>query len=148
LIQVGELAPDFTLDSTDGSFMLSSFRGNKNVAMIFYPKDNTPGCNRQLSAARDALEQYAVLDTQVIAVNPGSLESHKTWCAEFGFGFPVLVDEERKVASVYGALKPEGSIQRCVILVNKQGIVAWAKEGLPETTEIIEAITTHFKSQY
>jgi thioredoxin-dependent peroxiredoxin len=43
MIQPGELAPDFTLESTRGTFALSSLRGEKHVVIIFYPKDNTPG---------------------------------------------------------------------------------------------------------
>lgn len=43
VIAVGELAPDFTLESTQGEFRLSAYRGQKNVLIIFYPKDNTPG---------------------------------------------------------------------------------------------------------
>jgi peroxiredoxin len=43
MIQPGELAPDFTLESTQGSFTLSALRGTKRAVIIFYPKDNTPG---------------------------------------------------------------------------------------------------------
>jgi thioredoxin-dependent peroxiredoxin len=43
MIRPGELAPDFTLQSTHGPFTLSSLAGEKHVVMIFYPKDNTPG---------------------------------------------------------------------------------------------------------
>ncbi len=43
MIQAGTMAPDFSLESTKGPFMLSSLRGNKNAVLIFYPKDNTPG---------------------------------------------------------------------------------------------------------
>jgi hypothetical protein len=43
MIQTGEQAPDFTLESTQGSFTLSSLKGEKNVVLIFYPKNNTPG---------------------------------------------------------------------------------------------------------
>ena len=43
MINPGELAPDFTLETTTGPFMLSALRGQSNVVIIFYPKDNTPG---------------------------------------------------------------------------------------------------------
>lgn len=76
----------------------------------------------------------------MVAINPGSLESHKQWADEFTFGFPICVDQGQKVAIAYGATKPEGGIKRCVVLVNKQGRVAWAKEGMPETDEILAAI--------
>lgn len=76
----------------------------------------------------------------MVAVNPGSLESHRKWDQEFGFNFPICVDEGKKVAAAYGALKPEGGIQRTVFLVDRQGQIAWAQQGMPETAEILTAI--------
>lgn len=76
----------------------------------------------------------------MVAVNPGSLESHTTWAEEFGFGFPICVDEGKKVAAAYGALKPEGGIQRTVVLVNKQGAVTWVQQGMPSTEEILKEV--------
>lgn len=75
-----------------------------------------------------------------MAVNPGSLGSHQKWSAEFGFDFPICVDDDKKVAIAYGVVKPEGGIQRCVIVVNRRGKVTWVKEGMPETAEILNAI--------
>lgn len=57
-----------------------------------------------------------------------------------GFAFPICADAEKKVAAAYGVLKPEGGIQRMVILVNKAGVVTWVQEGMPSTEEILEAI--------
>lgn len=76
----------------------------------------------------------------MVAVNPGSLASHTRWAEEFGFQFPICVDEEKKVAAAYGVLKPEGSIQRTVVLVNRQGVVTWVQEGMPSTEEVLQAV--------
>lgn len=76
----------------------------------------------------------------MVAVNPGSLESHQKWAEKNTFGFPICVDEGKKVAAAYGVLKPEGGIQRTVVLVNMQGVVTWAQEGVPSTEEILQAI--------
>lgn len=76
----------------------------------------------------------------MVALNPGTLESHSSWAEEFGFGFPIAVDAEAKVAAAYGALDPEGEIRRTVVLVNKQGVVAWAQAGMPSTEAILQAI--------
>lgn len=75
-----------------------------------------------------------------MAINPGSLESHTNWDEQYTFGFPICVDEGQQVAMAYGAVKPEGGINRCVVLVNKQGRVTWAQEGMPDTGEILAAI--------
>lgn len=76
----------------------------------------------------------------MVAINPGSLESHTKWAEEAGFQFPLCVDVEQKVAAAYGAVKPEGGIQRTVVLVNMQGIVTWVQEGMPATEEILQAV--------
>lgn len=75
-----------------------------------------------------------------MAVNPGSLTSHKNWAEKFGFPFPICVDTDKKVATAYGVVKVLGGIQRSVILVDPQGRVAWAAEGMPDTAEILNAI--------
>jgi peroxiredoxin Q/BCP len=76
----------------------------------------------------------------VVAVNPGSLASHTKWAEQFGFPFPICVDADKQVAAAYGALKPEGGILRSVIVVDRQGRVAWAQEGMPATEEILAAL--------
>lgn len=76
----------------------------------------------------------------MVAVNPGSLASHQKWAEQNGFSFPICVDTDKKVAAAYGALKPEGGIQRSVFVVNRKGTVVWAQEGMPATEEILAAI--------
>jgi thioredoxin-dependent peroxiredoxin len=72
-----------------------------------------------------------------VAVNPGTLASHTKWAEEFGFQFPIAVDKDKKVAAAYGAVNMLGNIKRTVVVVDKQGKVAWIKEGMPETAEIL-----------
>lgn len=76
----------------------------------------------------------------MVAVNPGSLASHQKWAEKNGFDFPICVDAEKMVAKAYGSLKLGGLIQRSVILVDPDGKVAWVKEGLPSTEEILAAV--------
>ncbi|MBX5464140.1 MAG: peroxiredoxin [Clostridia bacterium] len=141
MIEVGQPAPDFRLPATRvGEVALSDFRG-QNVYLIFYPKDNTPGCQRQLSAARDAYEEYRRRRTAVLAVNPGSLASHERWSEREGFPFPIAVDADRSVAAAYDALKENGtSIQRTVYLIDGRGVVRYAKRGMPSTEELLERL--------
>lgn len=140
MIQIGEVAPDFTLESTQGSFQLSALQGKKTAVLIFYPRDNTPGCSRQLTAAQAALAEYAAHGAQVVAVNPGSLASHEKWACKAGFQFPICADSGKKVAEAYKVLKPNGGIQRTVYVVDRTGRIAWAQEGMPSTEEILAAV--------
>ncbi len=76
----------------------------------------------------------------MVAVNPGSLNSHTNWAEKFGFDFPVCVDSGKKVAAAYGVLNALGGISRTVVLVNKQGVVTWVMAGMPSTEEILKAV--------
>ena len=75
-----------------------------------------------------------------MAVNPGTLASHTKWSEQFAFPFPIAVDQDKQVAAAYGAVNMLGNIKRTVVVVNKDGKVAWIKEGMPETGEILSAI--------
>lgn len=87
------------------------------------------------------MDQYGAKSAQIVAINPGSLASHEKWAEKFGFPFPIAHDAGKKVATAYGVVNLMGGITRAVIVVDKAGHVAWAKEGMPDTAEILAAIT-------
>ncbi len=137
-------APDFDLpaSSAEGNVKLLDFKG-KNLILVFYPKDKTPGCTRQLCALRDDFGQFEKLNTSIIASNPGSLKSHESFTEKENYNFPILVDAEKTMAEAYQALKPEGGIQRTVYIINYTGdtpVIGYAKQGLPPDSELVEAI--------
>jgi thioredoxin-dependent peroxiredoxin len=140
-LPVGTKAPDFDLPATGGrQVKLSDFKG-KNLIIVFYPKDQTPGCTQQLCALRDDTELFQALNTEFIASNPDSVESHERFCAAQSYQFPILVDSERTMAKAYHALKEDGKgIQRTVYILDGDGVIQYAKQGLPPDTELAEAI--------
>jgi thioredoxin-dependent peroxiredoxin len=144
LLDVGAEAPDFTLPASDGGAVrLSSFRGRRNVVLIFYPRDSTPGCTRQLCAARDDAARYEAASAVRFGVNPGSLASHQRFAEKHGFDFPLLVDAEREVARAYGVVAPAGKkVHRTVYAIGRDGRVAFAARGYPETDEILGAVAS------
>ena len=77
--QVGELAPDFELISTEGPIRLSERLARGPVLLVFYPGDDTPVCTRQLCDYRDNLGVFSEVGVQVIALNPQSFASHETF---------------------------------------------------------------------
>ena len=140
-LPVGVKAPEFDLPATaGGQVKLSDFAG-QNLIIVFYPKDQTPGCTQQLCALRDDTEAFRQLNTAFIASNPDSLDSHERFSAAQSYKFPILVDADRTMARDYHALKEDGAgIQRTVYILDGQGVIRYAKQGLPSDTELMDAI--------
>ena len=90
---------------------------------------------------RDAIAQFRALDTEPFGINPGNAASHRAFIDAHHFPFDLLVDEDRRVARAYGALKPDGSgIQRTVVIVDKDGRILYRAPGAPPPTELLAAI--------
>jgi peroxiredoxin Q/BCP len=142
-LPIGTQAPDFNLSASGAngqSVKLADYKG-QNLIIVFYPKDQTPGCTQQLCALRDDTEMFKALNTAFIGSNPDSVESHERFAAAQSYKFPILVDAERTMAQAYHALKEDGKgIQRTVYILDKEGIIRYAKQGLPPDTELADAI--------
>ncbi len=140
LIPVGEPAPDFMLQDAQGELVrLSDWRGKKNVVLVFYPMDNTPGCTKQLCAIRDDITDFKDSETVVYGVNPGSAESHQKFIDDHEFPFTLLVDAGKVVAGAYGA-KGIPVVKRTVYAIDKDGKVAFAQRGMPSNSEILASL--------
>ncbi len=120
---VGDPAPDFELQGTDGPFKLSEQRG-KRVVLLFYPGDNTPVCTSQFCSYRDRPEDLAGLDAVVVGISTQSLDSHEAFTAKHKLNVPLLADPGGHVAQLYSAYARRlGVTRRAVIVVNEQGVV-------------------------
>ena len=136
-LAVGTAAPDFSLvDDSGRSVSLSSLRG-KNVVLVFYPGDDTPGCTRQLCEFRDGWEEARQRGVEIFGVNPQGPASHTRFRQKFQLPFPLLVDKGRAVAKLYNA---SGLIvRRTVYLVGPDGVIRFARRGMPKPAEVIAA---------
>jgi len=102
--QVGQMAPDFTLPSQDGSKVsLHDFRG-KWVVLYFYPKDGTSGCTLEAHNFQRDISKYQQLNAEIVGVSVDSADSHKDFCAKQGLHFKLLADTEKKVSDAYDSL--------------------------------------------
>jgi peroxiredoxin Q/BCP len=102
--QVGQMAPDFTLPSQDGSKVsLHDFRGHW-VVLYFYPKDGTSGCTLEAHNFQRDLEKYQQLNAEIVGVSVDTPDSHKEFCAKQGLHFKLLADTEKKVSEAYDSL--------------------------------------------
>lgn len=133
--KVGNKAPDFIVQDSNGkNIKLSDFVGKKNVLLVFYPGDNTPGCTKQLCSIRDDFKGLDKLDVKVFGVNQADSESHKSFIKTHNFQFELLVDKDKKIASEYDAVGFFGIISRTVVLINKEGKVVMYERGFPDVS--------------
>ena len=142
--KVGCVAPDFELrDSNNQNWRLSDQRG-KVVAVIFYPKDETPVCTKQMCSIRDRWTDYQSTGAEVVAVSVGSVESHKQFAEHHGLPQRLLADERSEVTGLYDVKSLLGGSQRAVIVIDPQGVIRYRKSVLPifrpGDDEVIEAI--------
>ncbi len=135
--EVGKRAPAFTLPAIpEGKIRLSQFKGEKNVVLYFYPRDNTPGCTTEACDFRDNLGQFESAETVVLGISGDSLKSHEKFATKFELPFPLLSDEDHAIAEKYGVWvekknygKTYMGIQRATFLIDKEGKIAavWPK---------------------
>ncbi len=120
--QVGDPAPDFTLEGTDGRFTLADQRGRR-VVLLFYPGDNTTVCTRQFCSYRDRAEDVDGLDAAVVGISAQDLDSHEAFMAKHGLNVPLLADTDGAVAKAYGAHSRVAGTKRAVVIVDEDGVV-------------------------
>jgi thioredoxin-dependent peroxiredoxin len=135
-LEVGKLAPDFELQSTNGEMIkLSDYRG-KFVVLYFYPKDMTPGCTTQACDFRDHYKSFSDVNAVILGVSPDSAEKHQKFTEKYDLPFKLLVDDEHKVAKAYDVWKLKKNfgkeymgIERSTFLINPDGHIVkeWRK---------------------
>jgi peroxiredoxin len=129
MVDIGDQAPDFELKDQDrNTVRLSSFRGQKNVVVVFYPLSFTGVCQGELCAIRDEIADFSNDDVQTLAISVDSAAVHATWAAEQGYAFPLLADfwPHGAVARDYGVLdENSGLALRGTFIIDKQGNVAY-----------------------
>jgi peroxiredoxin Q/BCP len=144
---VGAAAPDFTLNSQEGTpVSLHDFKG-KWVVLYFYPKDFTSGCTTEAHNFQHDLAQYEAKNAVIVGVSVQSSDSHKDFCAKEGLSFKLLADVDHKVSEAYGSLSNYGVAKlsaRHTFLINPDGVIA--KEFLDvnpgrHSEEVLAALT-------
>jgi peroxiredoxin Q/BCP len=136
-LAVGTKAPEFTLPDQDGNQVaLASLRG-KNVVLVFYPRDETSGCTKQLCEFRDRWADVQSKNTVVFGVNPQDAASHTKFRDNYKCPFPLLTDQGQKTGEQFHA---KGVIvKRTVYLIGPDGIIRYAKRGMPDPSEVLAA---------
>jgi thioredoxin-dependent peroxiredoxin len=130
-VEVGQLAPDFELkDGENKSWRLSDHRG-KVVALIFYPKDETPVCTKQMCSIRDRWTDYQQTGAEVVGVSVDTVESHKSFAQHHGLPQRLLADDKKEVSRLLNVKSVLGGSQRAVIVIDANGVIRFRKSVIP-----------------
>ena len=114
-IQLGETAPDFTAESTEGTIRFHEWIGDKWCVLMSHPKDYTPVCTTELGTVAKIKAGFEKRNCKVLAVSVDDVTSHKGWIGDINdtqkttMNFPILADPDRKVASLYGMIHPNAN---------------------------------------
>lgn len=136
MLEIGTIAPNFTLPDKDGhEVSLSDFRGQK-VVLYFYPKDSTPGCTKQAQAFRDKFAEFTASGAVVVGISKDGVKAHFNFAAKNNLPFILLSDTELNVLQAYEVWqekklygKVSMGVVRSVYVIDEQGIItaAWTK---------------------
>ena len=97
-----DVAPAFELQDGDGkTWKLEDLKGQKTI-LYFYPADDTPGCTAEACDFRDSQRELIEAGYQVLGISPQDAGSHQSFAQKYSLTFPLLVDEDQKVAEAYG----------------------------------------------
>jgi peroxiredoxin len=131
-LEIGQVAPDFSLVDSDMKMgSLSEYQG-KNALVLFFPLAFTSVCTAELCAVRDDLAAYNSLNAEVLGISVDTLFTLKKFKEEQGLNFRLLSDFNKTAARSYGALYEDyfgmhGVAKRAAFLIDKQGRIAFAQ---------------------
>ena len=114
-IQLGDEAPDFSAETTEGTIHFHEWLGDSWGVLFSHPKDFTPVCTTELGAVARLKPEFDKRNTKVIGVSVDPLESHKGWIPDINdtqnttVNFPLIADPDRTVAGLYGMIHPNAS---------------------------------------
>ncbi len=132
-LSVGDLAPDFEIKDQHGQLVkLSSFRGDKNVVITFYPYSFTGTCTGELCALRDDLGSFQNEKVQLLAISCDSPFSQRVYAEKERYTFPVLSDfwPHGAVAKAYGVFdEKKGCALRGSFVIDKAGVIQFALDN-------------------
>ena len=147
-VQVGDLAPDFTLPALSGAQVsLKDFLGKKDVVLYFYPKDNTPGCTAEACAFRDSYEVFKEAGAEVIGISSDTADSHEQFAKQNKLPFILLSDQGGAVRKLFGVPSTLGLVPgRVTYVIDQQGVVRYIFNSLlapqKHVTEALKILQT------
>jgi alkyl hydroperoxide reductase subunit AhpC len=114
-VRIGDVAPDFTQESTEGPISFHEWGKGKWVVLFSHPKDYTPVCTTELGEVARLKPEFEKRNVKTIGLSVDPLESHKGWASDIketqgtALNFPLLADSDRKVAGLYDMIHPNAN---------------------------------------
>jgi thioredoxin-dependent peroxiredoxin len=114
-IRLGDEAPDFTADTTDGTVNFHEWKGDSWAVLFSHPKDFTPVCTTELGAVAALKPEFDKRNTKVIGVSVDPLDSHHSWKQDIAdvtgheLNYPLIADPDHKVADLYDMIHPNAN---------------------------------------
>lgn len=111
-IRLGDIAPDFTAETTEGTINFHEWLGDSWGMLFSHPADYTPVCTTELGRTAQLSSAFAEKNVKVLAVSVDGLASHKDWISDINetqnttVNFPIIADEDRNVATLYDMIHP------------------------------------------
>ena len=140
MLDVGDVAPDFTLPTDGGGEMtLSSMRGKK-VVLYFYPKDDTSGCTKEACDFREKISEFTKAGAVVLGLSPDSVKKHDKFKAKYDLPFSLVADEEKTALEAFGVWVEKSmygrkymGVERSTFLIDVDGSIlsVWRKVKVP-----------------
>ncbi len=149
-IQVGDVAPDFTLPQQDGSpFHLQERLAKGAVVLYFYPKDDTPGCTVEACSFRDSYEDFKDAGAEVVGISSDSPAAHRAFAEKHRLPFTLVSDAGGKIRKLYGVPSTLWVLPgRVTYVIDAAGVVRHVfNSQMNPTKHVSEAIEVLKKSK-
>jgi alkyl hydroperoxide reductase subunit AhpC len=114
-LRLGDTAPDFTTDTTDGELSFYDWKGDSWAILFSHPKDFTPVCTTELGRVAGLKPEFDKRNVKVIGVSVDPIDSHHAWASDIedvtgnALNFPLIADPERKLADLYDLIHPNAN---------------------------------------
>ena len=128
---VGQSVPNFTLSDQNGNDFELYKNLDKNILLVFYPKDNSPVCSRQLADYNMNSNKFLDKNIKLVGVNVDTQELHQSFCGSLNISFPVLSDKTKEISKRFNALNLLGINKRKVVLIGMNKSILFEKSTLP-----------------
>ncbi len=150
MLDIGDIAPDFTLPRDGGNLVTLSDLKPKTVVLYFYPKDDTSGCTKEAIGFTEMIAEFETAGAFVFGISKDTVTKHEKFIAKHELGIPLLSDADSEVCEQYGTWveksmygKKYMGIERSTFLIGGDGTLKriWRKVKVPgHVSAVLEAV--------